>query len=50
MALTDMAATTRVVTMVLTACTVWASTPVDTEAVTAWEALVPLVLLDLALS
>lgn len=46
----DMAPTARVVSIYRTACTMSAVTPVDSEPVTAWEASVPLVLLDLALN
>lgn len=47
---TDMASTAQAVSIVRTACTMSPATPVDTEPVTAWEASVPLVFLDLALN
>lgn len=46
----DMAPTAQAVSMVRTACTMSEATPVDSEPVTAWEASVPLVFLDLALN
>lgn len=46
----DMAPIAPVVSIVRTACTMSAATPVDSEPATAWEASVPLVLLDLALN
>lgn len=46
----DMASTAQAVSIVRTACTMSEATPVDSEPVTAWEASVPLVFLDMALN